>query len=592
MWIKKSLFAKLLLGMLIAAVIPFSLSNIVSYSTTSEGIEQNVIELNQKTMSLGTDHIKRYLQELTLDSVAYYQDNALMNNLRRTAASPLLLVQIREQLNQLYGGRSEMRAVRYINAKINQTFTLQDNVGLGANISFTDIVLPERYGDWDESSEFEVTRIGEEQVLALHRPLVDYPSSDVLGLTSLYVGTDKIASLMSPLSDSSKGEVTFLYIRNASLLYSSADDGAPPAAADIDLAAFAGDDGAVDGRYDGRRGIYIYQKDRYKDLPLTMVKFVPKETINESANEMLNRVLLIQLVAIAFVILLAAALSFMTIAPIKRLLRMIGQVESGNYKMEPTSGNADELGVLEQRFRTMIRNLDELVIREYRGKLEISTARLKMLQAQINPHFLYNTLQSIGTLALRHGVNEISDKITELGSIMRYSMDLKTETVPLSGEIRHVENYLSLQKGRFKHKLSYALSCPPEALGVLVPKMILQPLVENSIVHGIEQGSGSGTLHIGIERTDDSLHIRVIDNGKGMDPDAVRRIKDEYAAAQPYREDRGIGLMNVLYRLQLYYGERFRWDIESEPYESTTISLHIAADRLQGGESDERIDRG
>jgi two-component system, sensor histidine kinase YesM len=107
MWLKRSFFAKLLLGMLIASVIPFPLSNIVSYQTTSQGIEQKSIELNQKTMSLGMDNVKRYLQELTPDSVAYYQDDALMSNLRRTEVSSSLLIQIREQLSGLHSFRNQ-----------------------------------------------------------------------------------------------------------------------------------------------------------------------------------------------------------------------------------------------------------------------------------------------------------------------------------------------------------------------------------------------------------------------------------------------------------------------------------------------------
>ncbi|NHN34641.1 sensor histidine kinase [Paenibacillus agricola] len=590
MWLKRSLFAKLLLGMLVASVIPFSLSNIVSYQTTSQGIEQNSIQLNQKTMSLGMDNVKQYLQELTLDSVAYYQDDALMSNLRRTEASSSLLIQIREQLNKLYGNRPEMRAVMYKNVRINQTFTLHDKVELGTEINFPDIAVPKLKGQWDERKEFEVSTIGKEKVLALHRLLVDYPDSTVLGLTSLYVGLDKISSMMDPLSDISKGEVTFLYLQDGqTLLYTS---GKGNSLLHIDQASFTDAQGSLAGEFNGREGIFIFHKNQYKEMPLTIVKFVPREAINESANQMLNRVLIIQVLAIAFVIVLASLLSYITISPIKRLLQMIGQVESGNFKMKPTNNQADELGILEQRFQTMIHNLDELVIREYRSQLEISTARLKMLQAQINPHFLYNTLQSIGTLALRNGVEEISDKITELGSILRYSMDIETEHVPLLKEIRHVEDYLSLQKGRFKHKLSYTLSCPEEALQVLVPKMVLQPLVENSIVHGIEKGNGTGTLHIGIEMTGEKLNIRVIDNGKGIDMPTIQQIKKEYASFQQYRKEGGIGLMNVLYRLQLYYAAGFEWDIESIPYTSTVISLGITTEIVQGGNGNESIDRG
>lgn len=337
-----------------------------------------------------------------------------------------------------------------------------------------------------------------------------------------------------------------------------------------------GNRGSMNGKWNGRNGVFIYVRDQYNDLPLTMVKFIPAAAVNESANRTLNRSLIIQFIAVAFVLVLASILSYVTISPVKRLLRSIARVETGNFEVEPVKGRKDELGVLEHRFHAMIGNLDDLMNREYRYRLELSTARLKMLQAQINPHFLYNTLQSIGTLALRHGSEEISDKVAELGAILRYSMDFETETVPLQKEIQHIEHYLSLQTGRFKNKLSYTLTCPPEALQVQVPKMMLQPLVENSIVHGMEKGRGSGTLHIAIEMLPEQLCLRVMDNGKGMDVEVIQRIRREYAARLLHTgQERGIGLINVLQRLRLLYEQGFDWDIQSVPYEATVITLHI-----------------
>ncbi|MDF2963424.1 MAG: hypothetical protein K0S39_5159, partial [Paenibacillus sp.] len=273
--------------------------------------------------------------------------------------------------------------------------------------------------------------------------------------------------------------------------------------------------------------------------------------------------------------------SFATMAPIKRLLRSIAMVEKGNFDVNLTTGRKDELGVLEIRFQTMIRNIDDLMNREYRNRLELATAQLKMLLAQINPHFLYNTLQSIGTLALRHGSPEINEKITELGAILRYSMDLKTEVVPLQKEVEHIEHYLSLQMGRFKNKLSYTLSSPKETYSIRIPKLILQPIVENCIIHGFEKGGGSGTLHIAIELDHKLLSIRVIDNGKGFDPMRIEQIQQEYGNFQLLSgQEGGIGLINVLHRLRLFYGQNFEWDITSVPFVETVIALQITIDAI------------
>ncbi|MCZ8514458.1 histidine kinase [Paenibacillus filicis] len=582
MWLKKSLFAKLLVGMLISAIIPLSLSSIISYKTTTRSVERQVIELNQNTMDSGMDNIKRYLNELNHLSVSFYHDQTLMRYLRSQEAVPVQTLYITDQVNSIYNNRPEFQAVQYTSAMTGQTFAKTDLTQVGLTVPLPPVRIPRSEEEsWGPESRYDVTAINGESVLAFHKPIVDYPSPTVLGMLSLYVGLDEVGRLLKPLSGTvpNGGETILLFIRKDMKLLLASGETPHPEGADGGLGVdMEGVRGSVNGKWNGRSGLFIYVRGQFMDLPLTMVKFVPSAVVNESANRTLSRVLAIQVVAVLFILVLAAILSYWTISPVKRLLRSIARVETGNFDVEPATGRRDELGVLEHRFQTMVVSLDDLMNREYRNRLELTTARLKMLQAQINPHFLYNTLQSIGTLALRHGSDEISDKIAELGSILRYSMDLETETVPLQKEIRHIEHYMSLQTGRFKNKLSYTLSCPQEGLGVRVPKMILQPLVENSIVHGMEKGSGSGTVHIGIELGRE-LRIRVMDNGKGMEQAVIERIQREFDERQLHTgQERGIGLINVLQRLRLCYEGGFQWDIQSAPYEATVITLIIPYD--------------
>lgn len=579
MILKKSLFAKLIAGMLIAVVIPFTLSNLISYKAASDAVEEQVIALNQNTLDIGMDHMKRYLDNLNRQSVAFYHDKTLMGYLRNRETAPSQMLYITDQISTLYNSYPEIKAVRYVSAVNGQSYIKSHSTLVEMSLRLAPSDIPKQEGEnWDRTLEYETVMLDNERVLALHKLLVDYPSTDVLGMVSLFVGPSEISRLVNPLSNTDAGEAVFLHIRSEGLLlYASRQDaavdysGSEPGAGPWET----GSRGYVHGKMDWRKGVLVYVRDRYLNLPLTLVKFVPDTSIHEAANRTLNFTLVLQVLALFFVIVFASILSYRTIAPIKELLRSIVQLESGNFRVRQTSGRLDEIGVLEQRFQTMVGRLDELINREYRSRLELSTARLKMLQAQINPHFLNNTLQSIGTLALRHRADEISDKIAELGAIMRYSMDLKTETVPLRKEIEHIEHYLSLQTGRFKNKLSYSLSCPEEALSILVPKMFLQPLVENSIIHGFEKGRGAGTLHIGIE-LGRSLAIRVMDNGKGILPEELARIQTEYEMRQLHGSDEGgIGLLNVLYRLSLYYGPDFEWEMSSSPYEATVIALRL-----------------
>jgi two-component system sensor histidine kinase YesM len=594
MWLKKSIFAKLVIGMLLIVIIPFSLSNMISYQTTSRSMEQQIIELNQSSLGIGMDHLKRYLEELNRLSVSFYYDQTLMGYLRLKHITPAHMLYITEQLSNVYFSRPEIRAVQYISAFTGHTFIKSDNQQVGRMDYLPKSAVISNLSQgmaWKESDLYSIETVGKERVLTIHKPIIDYPANTVLGVLSLYIGLDEVRSLIEPLTDRSSGEITALYFRqDRELFFSTGGDLLSGIEGEFEL---SGKQGSVSGKWNENGGAYVYVQDYFKQIPVTAVKFIHSKAINESANQTLNRSLIIQFAALAFVIVLAALLSYWTIAPIRRLLRVIARVETGNFDVSPPAERMDEIGVLEQRFHTMIRNLDELINKEYRYRLELTTARLKMLQAQINPHFLYNTLQLIGTLALRHKVVAISDKIAELGNIMRYSMDITTETVPLGKEVEHIGHYLALQTGRFRHKLSYTLSCPSDASDVPVPKMILQPIVENSIIHGFEKGKGSGTLHISIA-LGNQLHIRVMDNGKGIDEDTIERLKNEYGKRQwvPEKES-GIGMINVLERLRLYYGDGFSWSMQSKPYELTVISLTLPIDSSdKGGNRDESIDRG
>ncbi|AJY74211.1 sensor histidine kinase [Paenibacillus beijingensis] len=583
MWLKKSLLAKLLVGMLVAAVIPFMISVILSYRTTSASVERQVIELNQNAMESSIFYIKRYLNDLNHTSVTFYHDQTLMRYLRSKQSVSYQTLYITDQVAAVYNIRPEFRAVHYTSALTGETFIKSDISKMGADVPLIRQTIQSSGNEaWHDNQRFEVVSVEGESLLAYHKRIVDYPDSKVLGLLSLYVGTDEIGRLISPLyvSKTPESESAFLFIdQDFKLLYGSGTNASLEWQKGL-ARKMNGERGTFAGKINDRSGVFIYVKSSYMDVPLTMVKFVASSVINESANRTLNQSLAIQLMAVALVIVLASFLAYVLIAPLKRLVRSIAQVQLGNFEVKPVPIRMDELGVLEHRFQSMVRSLDDLMNREYRNRLELTTARLKMLQAQINPHFLYNTLQSIGTLALRNGSEEISDKIAELGTILRYSMDLETEIVPLQKEIEHIEHYLSLQTGRFKSKLSYTLSCPPGALQVQVPKMILQPLVENSIVHGIEKGTGSGVLHIGIElRPNRELCIRIIDNGKGISADTIERIRREYAGRKHVNDRQsGIGLINVLQRMRLRYEQGFDWEIESIPYEATVITLWLPLD--------------
>ncbi|BCG57892.1 sensor histidine kinase [Paenibacillus sp. URB8-2] len=572
---KKSLFIKLLVWMLLVTTIPFILSNIISYRSSYRSLQNQVIELNRGTLLIGMENMKKYLQELNLMSVSWYSGEDMAALSRKNTDVYERYTFIQRNLSDLYSRRHEIKIVNFYSADAEQQYESDDSISYDA---LGDVLPPADMRQWDRLPGYEVRQLGGERLLAVHKKLIDYPKSTLLGLLSIYVSLDEVESLNQLLFDRSL-ETMFMYINTDNqLLYTSSASLPSPKWMGENVIATDNDtakQGYWFGEWEGKQGVYVYASDHYLDLPLTIIKFIPSTVMNESAKQTLSRSIAIQLVALVCIVILAFVLSYSTIVPIKRLVRSISYVELGIFDIAPTVSREDELGILERRFELMVHNLKRLIVNEYQQKLEISTARLKMLQAQINPHFLYNALQSISTEAMRHQAEEVSDRITELGFILRYSMDMSKETVPLEQELDHIGHYLSLQENRFRKKLTYQISCDPAALSAIVPKMILQPIVENSIIHGIENGTGKGRIEVDIKR-DSRLVISISDNGKGMKHEEIEAMKARYAKHKVLEQDEGgIGLMNVLQRLWLQFGDDFHWEMTSLPYEKTQIRLMI-----------------
>ncbi|MDF2960319.1 MAG: hypothetical protein K0S39_2054 [Paenibacillus sp.] len=574
---KKSLFVRLLILMLLATAVPFLLSNIISYRSTSQSIQGSHIQLNQSSMTIGMENLKKYLNEVNQLPLSWYYDADLMDYLLQEKSNVAQDINVARQIASLYSQRPEIRIVHLYAGGSGQKY-FQSHYSL-FDVPWAATLPSGKKEDWQELPGYELKRVGNEHFFVIHKKLLDHPKPVWFGLMSIYFSLSEIERLTKQMLDLGN-EVNFMFFGNNKQLLYTSDQGGDSFGIRLEtihpgFSSIPEKQGHWFGNWKGQAGVFIYVNDQFLEHPLTIIKFIPSSSINQTAQQTLKRSIAIQFAALTAIIVFTFLLTYSTIAPIKRLLRNMARVETGNFGLEGSNQREDEIGILEIRFEQMVHNLKEYIIRDYQQRLELSTAQLKMLQAQINPHFLYNALQSINTLAMRHKMEEISDSISELGAILRYSMDFNTEAVPLRQEIAYMEHYLSVQEGRFKNKLTFCITSDPDVLDIHVPKMILQPLVENSIIHGIEKGIGSGKIGITIT-AGTALKISIVDNGQGMDRDTVDNLQKRYDkdGLWPYEEG-GIGLINVLQRLRIKYGDRFEWTITSIPYEKTEIVLSL-----------------
>ncbi len=258
---------------------------------------------------------------------------------------------------------------------------------------------------------------------------------------------------------------------------------------------------------------------------------------------------------------------------------------SGDLKKIDVKVNSSEFEMLEGDYNNMIDHVNELIDRLMEKEKTLQRAEMRVLQEQIKPHFLYNSIETIGFMALDAGADKVHDALETMGSFYRNFLSKGGREIPLSREISIVKDYLSLQKLRYGDIIEDEYDIPPEAEYFIVPKLILQPLVENSIYHGIRLKGEKGMISIsayvdeieGEEYPERELHIAVKDTGIGMDQDKIDKILSADEKDRPQEADESFGLWGTIQRIRMYTGKKDCVKIESEQGEYTQIEITIGA---------------
>ncbi|TLS53901.1 sensor histidine kinase [Paenibacillus antri] len=303
----------------------------------------------------------------------------------------------------------------------------------------------------------------------------------------------------------------------------------------------------------------------------------------------------ITIIALIAAFLLAAFLSKSITSNVRLLLHSmtIFTMDFSHRIIVPR--NRDEVGLLAEKFNLMADKISELVNTVYKEKLlkqkaEYRTLQFeyKALQAQINPHFLYNTLESIYALAKLKGEEQIGELIYLLGSLLRESIGKKGDTIPLREELDFIRDYLTIHQIIYEDKIAVCYELDERWMDCVVPKFILQPLVENAIKHGIEEKPGKGTIRIACRSEGETLILEVTDNGIGMDEATIDKVMNPgNDPGLPVKDKHTrVGIISVHKRIGILYGGEYGLSIRSVPGEYTTILIRLPI--MRGEERDEK----
>lgn len=258
--------------------------------------------------------------------------------------------------------------------------------------------------------------------------------------------------------------------------------------------------------------------------------------------------------------------------PVKCMIDTMRLMESGDFNQNIEVRSNDEFGYLANQFNIMCEHIKDLFQKNEEKQELLRIAEIKNLQAQINPHFLYNTLDSIKWLAKINGESEIYIMVKNLSILLKNSIRLYKEFVPVKDSLTTLESYIAIQNIRFNDKFDVIFQIEDEVLSYKIPNLLLQPLVENAMLHGLEAKPGKGELYIRGFREQANLILQVQDNGIGM----TEQQKRELLASLSIKDSTlHIGVKNVHQRVRLYYGEPYGLTIESEPNQGSTFTLTL-----------------
>lgn len=277
-------------------------------------------------------------------------------------------------------------------------------------------------------------------------------------------------------------------------------------------------------------------------------------------------------IVLVFILLISSFMSARISQPIKRLKKSMEMVEKGHFDTYIHVRGADEVEQLSRRFNLMVSRVRELMDQSIHEQETKRKNELEVLQSQINPHFLYNTLNSVVRM-VGNGKNEdVVKTITSLSKFFRISLSKGKNIITIGEEIEHIRNYLIIQKMRYKDKFDYEIHVDDEVLPYKTLKLILQPFVENALYHGIEYMVDEGLIHISVGRINEKILFQIRDNGVGMPEETLKNILTGHVKSE---KGSGVGLRNVHERIQLYFGSEYGVKVESELEEGTTVKIWI-----------------
>lgn len=611
---RKSIRFKLIALLLIAVMLPNGVSITVSYFYTKASVTEKSIRENTNYLTLGGSNLQSYFTGIHELAMSIYSginipdslytailsakphdlpDAGPIEDLKRNVFSSQLL-------NMFQSNKDIYQIHLFVNANKQSNTLLKGFFRREYNDSYRPPVAPSgkvepyievshpdhRYG---MKSGIPNLKPGLIEVFSAHYPIYRTPSDEAMGYLSIDFRLSELEEISKSMNEPGSEQIFLLNEQGEALYSSDPDLIGKTIKAGWSKVSSTEDDGHFSWKDESFEGIVFYRAIQSPLFKGYLLKLVPYDNLYGDARTITRITTGIGILFLIIGMIAAILISIRFTNPIKRLISFTQKVQIGDMEAQVEVVTEDEFGILTRKINNMTQTINNLILKEYKLELANKSNQLKALQAQINPHFLYNALQSIATMSLKYKALEVYERICALGSMMRYTMATGINTVTLQEEVEHAENYLMLQKERFgEENLEVHIDIAEETRMQAVPKMILQPLVENIFKHAFEDGIVNGRIRVHIiSRLDEAgnLSIAVSDNGKKLPPERVLEMESAINA-EMRNEIEQIGLRNVLARLRLYFGKEASLTMRGHEKGGLTVSLWIPTENYESMEAD------
>jgi two-component system, sensor histidine kinase YesM len=587
----RSFRLKVIFISIICLLIPATMTLFIYNYLTKDTIKEQALSNANRELTIANEYVQKLLEDM-MYITNFIQVDAEMNNLLKRKTKNIS-EQTPEQKYQMFLGDSKINKtidnITMLGGKSYVTILLTNGKSYtnysSSEYKPTDLIHEKWFKQLNQTNGYESVWIGSQPTmfksekkgnayqLSLARTLRD-ENSNIYGYVIVTIMEDKISQIFESMT----GHEEMVLLDSSNHILSNRDN------SDIGK-LFQYRKQLKENNYSKvfqvSKKNYLIAEHKITFTGWKLVSVVPYKLATNKVNSIFNKVIIAQIIFFAIFLVLMTYLLRTITKPISRLGEVADNVQRGNLNIRSQIRSKDEIGKLSESFDLMLDRINEK-IREIKATEERKRkAELDMLQAQINPHFLFNVLNSIRMKVLVKGDKESANMISSLSKLLRMTISKEKKIITFHEEIQIVSDFINIMNMRQKEKVNVELSVHEEAHLIMIPRFILQPIIENSIIHGLNQSAG--TIKVSTKVIENEMIILIEDDGQGMDEETLNRLKRRLILSNESdnsinKNKKGfssLGISNVYERMYMTFGQKFKMEIKSEISKGTQVMLSI-----------------